>query len=82
MFHHFIRKLKHFTQNPYLNIIIGILILYTGISEAVNQLIELEHFTIGAHHGVILIAILHILKTIPDLFSGIEYIEKAEINKD
>ncbi|MES9826372.1 MAG: hypothetical protein ABW127_18275 [Candidatus Thiodiazotropha endolucinida] len=31
----------------------------------------------GMHHGVLLFALLHILKTLPDLFEGLEHINQA-----
>jgi len=43
----------------------------------VCELREVEGFRIGAHHGVILFAILQIMKTVPDFFEGLEYIEEA-----
>ena len=29
-----------------------------------------------AYHGVIIFAIMHILKTLPDVFEGLEYVSK------
>ncbi len=69
------KTLKRIVKNPYLNIIVALLFLYSGISETVSELKELEGFRIGVHHGVILFAILQIFKTIPDLFEGLEYID-------
>ena len=82
MLYGFVGGLKRIVENPYLNIIVGLLFLYSGISETVNEWTGLEDFKIGAHHGVILFATLHILKTFPDFFEGLEYIEKVgEENK-
>jgi len=69
--------LKRIVKNPYINIAVGILFLYSGIHETVCELREVEGFRIGAHHGVILFAILQIMKTVPDFFEGLEYIEEA-----
>ena len=82
MFYRCIRTLRRIVENPYLNIVVGLLFLYSGISETVRELKDLEELKIGAHHGVILFATLHILKTLPDLFEGVEYIEKAGEEKD
>ena len=41
-----------------------------------HELKELEEFKMGAHHGVIIFAIMHILKTLPDVFEGLEYVSK------
>ena len=70
--------LKKFVSNAYLNLIIGILFLYSGISETWHELQVAEEIHIGSHHGVILFALLHILKILPDLFEGLEYINNAE----
>jgi len=81
MFYRFIKILKRIVENPYLNIVIGLILLYSGIVETVNELKEIEEFNIGVHHGVVLFAILHILKTIPDLFEGLEYLDIAREEK-
>jgi len=74
----FIRALRRIVENPYLNILIGILFLYSGLYEAKKEFEELGHFELGAHHGVALFAALHLLKVLPDLFEGLEYFEKGE----
>ena len=56
---------------------VGILLLYSGIYETVEVFRDSEDVKVGAHHGVILFSILHILKTVPDFFEGLEYIEKG-----
>ncbi len=71
------KTLKRIVKNPYINIIVALLLFYSGISETVHELRELEGFKVGAHHGVILFAVLQIFKTIPDLFEGLEYIDDA-----
>ncbi len=52
--HSFIHELKCIVENPYLNTIVGLLFLYSGISETINEWTELDNLKIGAHHGVIL----------------------------
>ncbi len=81
MLNSFIKRLRKFTSNPYLNVIIGIIFLSSGIFEMIRELKELEEFRFGAHHGVILFALLHILKTLPDIFEGLEYVEKIKEKK-
>ena len=71
-----IKRIKKITENPYLNIGVGIIFLWSGISETMNELKELEEFKMGAHHGVIIFSIMHILKTLPDVFEGLEYVSK------
>jgi len=60
--------------------LVGIIFLLSGISEVINEWKEIEEVKLGAHHGVVLFAIMHILKTLPDFFEGMEYIEKENKN--
>jgi hypothetical protein len=70
--------IKKITENPYLNMGVGIIFLWSGISETLSELQELEEFKMGAHHGVIIYSIMHILKTLPDIFEGMEYLSKDD----
>ncbi len=74
------RVVKTIVENPYLNVLVGIIFLLSGISEVINEWKEIEGVKLGAHHGVVLFAIMHILKTLPDFFEGMEYIEKENKN--
>ena len=70
-----IRTLRRIVKNPYVNIVVGLLLLYSGIYETVHELKELDSFRVGVHHGVILFSILQILKTVPEFFEGLEHFE-------
>ncbi|GAB6041907.1 hypothetical protein [Endothiovibrio diazotrophicus] len=67
-----------FAKNPYVSLLVGLAFLYTGVSDAVRELEALGHLRVGVHHGVILFALLHILKTLPDLVDGTKYLRKGE----
>jgi hypothetical protein len=82
MFYSFTKNLKRIVENPYLNLAIGLFLLYSGISETVYELKNVNNFRIGVHHGVILFAILHILKILPHLTEGMEHIEKIGEKKN
>ena len=49
-----IKRIKKITENPYLNIGVGIIFLWSGISETMAELKELEEFKMGAHQGFII----------------------------
>lgn len=72
----FIKKLRQFVENPYVNLVVALLLFYSGASEAWVQFKEAEEVTIGAHHGIMLLSILHVLKTIPEFFEGLDHIKK------
>ena len=73
----FMRLLKHIVDNPYLNIVVCLLLLFTAISDTVHEFKKIEEFKVGVHHGIIPFAILYILKALPALFEGLKYIDKA-----
>ncbi len=77
-----IRTFKRIVKSPYVNIVIGLLLLYSGIHETMRELKELEGFRIGVHHGIILFSILQIVKTVPDFFAAFEYIEEVVEEKN
>ncbi|MES9925306.1 MAG: hypothetical protein ABW152_14540 [Candidatus Thiodiazotropha endolucinida] len=72
------KLLRMIATNTYLNLLVGILLVYTSASEAWYELQTIEQFRMGMHHGVLLFALLHILKTLPDLFEGLEHINQAK----
>ena len=70
--------LKRITESPGLNFTVGVIFLLTGVSEAIDGLIsEAESVAVGAHHGAMVFGLLHALKHLPDLFEGVEYLEKT-----
>ena len=71
------KALKWIVTNPYLNVVVGLIFLCSGVVETVRELEELEELKVGAHHGVILFALLQILKNLPDVFEGLEFIDTA-----
>ncbi|MCP4020695.1 MAG: hypothetical protein GY729_02535 [Desulfobacteraceae bacterium] len=75
-------KLKKVVENPYLNMLVGIVLLYSSISEAIGDYTKVESFELQAHHGIILFAFIHILRTLPDFFISLEYMHKGNQSQD
>ncbi len=72
-----IRALKRITRNPCLNILVGLIFLATGLTEAWESLADdLAALKLGVHHGAILVGLLQATKAIPDLFESLEYLEE------
>lgn len=71
------RSMKNIVDNPYLNIVVGLLFLYSGIQEAVDHYEEVEAIKIGVHHGVILFSMLYVLKALPEVIEGLERVIQA-----
>ena len=75
--------LRRTTTSPLLNITVGIIFFGTGLYEiglSFEELIEIDD--IGAHHGAVLFGLFHALKYLPDLFEGLEYVEKGESKEE
>ena len=72
----FLIKLRRFLDNPYINLFVGLSLLYSGVSETINELGTDQSFRFGVHHGIIILAIVSILKTIPDIIDGLNYMHK------
>ena len=71
-----LKPLKKIVNSPFLNIIVALLLLYTGISESIHEFKDLEEFRLGIHHGVTVFAALQVLKSLPDFVEGVERIIK------
>lgn len=69
-----LKVLRAIVKSPFTNLIAGIILLITCIMETIQEISE-SGFEVGAHHGLLIFSLLHILKAIPDIFEGLEYVE-------
>jgi hypothetical protein len=67
--------LKKIVESPYLNIIAGVILI---LAAGVEIYETVEESQVGAHHGLFVFAIIHILKSIPEILHGLDDIEKAK----
>lgn len=70
------RALKKITENPWLNVLVGVIFLVTGAIEMVDSMAEEAELVVGVHHGAMLYGLLHALRYLPDIFEGLEYVQK------
>ncbi len=76
------KKLRRIIGNPLFNLVVGIFLLISSLCEAGDTLWEnLVHLNLKAHHGIVIFAIMNIIKTIPELFEGLEHIQRDVDNK-
>jgi len=69
--------LRKLVSNPYLNLLVAVVLLYSGLSESWHEIQEIEEFRFGVHHGIIIYSLLQILKTLPEVFEGMEYLTEV-----
>ena len=66
-------KIETVAHNPYLNVVVGILLLVTGLAEAGETIADdLNNLDFGAHHGVMIFGLIHAFKSLPAIVLGIE----------
>lgn len=66
--------LNRFVKNPFTNLLSGFILLLSSGYEVWNTV---EEFTFGAHHGVLVFSIVHILKSLPEILQGTKEINVA-----
>jgi hypothetical protein len=70
--------MRSFVENPYTNLIIGMILFGSGLSEAWNTLHnDIVHMNIKVHHGVMIFGIFSMLKTLPDIFLSLEHVHRG-----
>jgi len=67
--------IKKIVKSPYLNFFSGLILLITSAYEVWESFGE---ESIGAHHGVMLFSLIHIVKSIPHMMEGFTQIEEAK----
>jgi hypothetical protein len=71
------KLLRKFVESPHINILIGLILLLSGLIEAWDTLFQdIMSGNFGARHGVIIFGLFQILKSVPDIFEGMEKLTK------
>jgi hypothetical protein len=69
------QKLKNFAEHPVLNLLVGLILLGIGLYESWSVFsAEMQHFNLGAYHGMMVLGLVQILKAIPELVEGMKII--------
>lgn len=78
MTHQAMERLRRFIENPYTNLIVGLILFFTGLSDAWDTLYDdLAHLHIRVHHGIMIYGIFSVVKTIPDIVSSLQYVHQG-----
>lgn len=71
------KYLTKFVENPYVNMIVGLIVLFSGLSEAWETLSkDIFSGNFGAHHGMMVLGFFQVLKSLPSILSGIKQLIK------
>jgi hypothetical protein len=62
------KLLTTIVKNPWLNLVIGLVVFSTGASDAIE---ELDELALGSHHGVMLVGLIHLFEAAERLLEGL-----------
>ena len=78
MTHKAMERLRQFIESPYTNLFVGLILFLTGLSDAWDTFYDdLSHFRFHVHHGIMIYGLFSVVKTIPDLFSSLQYVHQS-----
>ena len=70
------KALKWITENHWINLLVSLILIVTSSQQVWADLTgDLAAMRLGAHHGVFVLVIFHVLKSLPDIFSNLQSIE-------
>ncbi len=72
-----LQVLNAVVRNPYLNLGAGLVMFMSGLSETITELAG-DGFALGAHHGMIVLGLLHALRSLSEVFEGLTHVREAE----
>jgi len=67
--------LAKLTENPFFNLLAGIILIITAGYECWDTIDELK---LGAHHGVFVFGLFQVLKSFPELLHGAKELKEGE----
>lgn len=68
---------RQILEHPVTDILVAIILIGTGIAEGWETFFDdIVTFDIGVHHGVLLYGVVSLLKSILELFEGVERMHK------
>lgn len=66
-------QLKRFVTNPYVNLAVGLVLFVTGLAEGWGSFqADMAGFHVRTHHGVMIYGFFNMLKSLPDIFEGLD----------
>ncbi|MGE3976999.1 MAG: hypothetical protein AB7F94_05365 [Nitrospira sp.] len=65
--------LRRLVEQPYVNLAVAIILFVTGLTEGWDSFQEdMAGFHLRAHHGVMIYGFFNMLKSLPDIFEGLD----------
>jgi heme/copper-type cytochrome/quinol oxidase subunit 3 len=72
-FNESVAKLGRFAKNPYVQMFMAVVLIVSSITEGWGSMAaDVSHGRLRAFHGTLLLGIVHLLRTLPDVVEAIE----------
>ena len=75
------RALANFINDARFQLFLGVIMLVSASAEIMQDLQSANQAVMGAHHGLFIYALAHILKSLPGLFDSVDRIQQARQGK-
>jgi hypothetical protein len=80
------RALKRFVDHPVTKLVVGLILIVSGLIEAYDTVLDdLHHLRVRVGHGVVILGVVNVLASLPEVIAGIEnwlnYLERREDNR-
>ncbi|MGH7232578.1 MAG: hypothetical protein ACREJU_14650 [Nitrospiraceae bacterium] len=73
-------QLKHIIEHPCVNLTVAMILFLSGLAEGWDSFQEdMRNFHLRAHHGVMVYGLFSMLKSIPDIFEGLEKMNQRSL---
>lgn len=77
--HGFLKQMEGVAKSPHLELIVGLVLMATGLIEAGETIFEdVTSGDVGVHHGMIVLGFAHAFKAIPSILTGLMLFVDAE----
>ena len=77
--HAFLLKTEDFFRNPFLQLVVGLVLMTTALAEAGDSIYDdLTTGDIGAHHGISLLGLVHALRSVPAIIGSLILFAEAD----
>ncbi len=74
-----LRRLEATAKSPYVELVVGLVLVTTGLFEAGETLFaDIAEGDVGVHHGIIVLGIVHAIKALPGAITGLALLMDAE----
>lgn len=78
-----LKKLAAIAKNPYLQLFVALVLIGSSLMETISSIDEdVAKLHVRVFHGTLLLGIMHLFRTLPEVVDGIERLAKVTITEE